>query len=124
MSKLIIYLGRKQNKKERHYESSKPAHSYVSRKRKIGDDSGSAVAVREMTPPLTRRANRGRPRQTAPGSPRPETRPSSARRCEQTPKRPHVRARVREPGVRPQLDLGPHELHPASGRLPHPDRMR
>ena len=73
---------------------------------------------------VTRPANRDRPRQTAPGSPRPETRPSSDRRCGRTPKRPHVRARAREPCVRPRLDLGPHELHPASGRLPHPDRMR
>ena len=36
---------------------------------KSRDHSGSAIAVREMTPPLTRRANRDRPRQTARGSP-------------------------------------------------------
>jgi hypothetical protein len=71
---------------------------------------------------LSLRANRDRPRRTVRGSPRPETRPSSDRRCGRTPKRPRVRARAREPGVRPRLGLGPHELHPASGRLPHPDR--
>ena len=41
---------------------------------------------------------------TAPGSPRPETRLSPDCRCERTPGRPHVRARAREPGVRPRLD--------------------
>ena len=64
--------------------------------------------------PVTRRANRDRPRQTAPGSPRPETRPSSDRRCGRTPKRPHVRARAREPFGRSGLhEL---ELHETSSR--------
>ncbi len=32
--------------------------------------------------------------------------------------------RERAPGVRLRSDLGPLELHPVSGRLPHPDQMR
>jgi hypothetical protein len=41
-----------------------------------------------------------------------------------TPQRLRVRARARELGVRLRLDLGPHELHRASGHLPHPDQTR